>query len=227
MRTAFAWVGAILGGIVVLFLLLIVGGLISIGGNEVNARVQEAQQGSRARQIIANPQRLIDNYDYFFNTCNDIVAFTRQIKTAEDTLAQMKKDYDPATDKFGTGQEAIQQQQRVVQGLYNQRGPAIGVRVARWTRPSPMAPTGPTGTECSSGPLRARTSSGTGTSNTAPSRSSSPPSRCWSTPAASRTAGAGSPAPIPLGKGHTWQLLGVKHCTTRWRPHRVLAPRGG
>lgn len=121
MKTVLLWVGGFVGVIAAIFLIMILAGVFTVGGAKIKAEVDQAAAPSRVQSRVFRPENVISNYDYFFNTCRAVIAFNQQIKNTSAQLLVLQQSYNPATDRYGQGQDQINRLRIVLIGLQNQR----------------------------------------------------------------------------------------------------------
>lgn len=89
---------------------------------------------SRAGQIIervTEPDRIIQNYEWFENTYNDALALDRQIKTAKQSVTDFEQAAGPKADWKRADTIEHSRLSSILQGLRNQRDSVVADYNAR------------------------------------------------------------------------------------------------
>lgn len=119
-QTAAAWILGILGFIVLVVVILLVGGVLSVGGSAIQGEVDKQANPHREKSIVFNPDRTLSTYENFYDLCNN---FNRDIENAADALADYEdreKSYDKEADPFGQERQSITALRENARGLRNQ-----------------------------------------------------------------------------------------------------------
>lgn len=107
MRNTAAVIGGIALFLVVVFVVLILGGVIQIGASKVNAVVAKQTANNRVQTVIYDPTNVIANYEYFYTQCRAIQAKNQQVVVADDRVAELKREAAQGSDPFGQKAQAV------------------------------------------------------------------------------------------------------------------------
>jgi hypothetical protein len=115
-----AWIAGVIGFIALLFVGLLLGGVLQVGGAEIQGEADRLSNSGREKSIVFDPNRTLNTYEGFYNKCNLYNATVLDAEAAEEEVAAREKTYDAESDDFGTEKKAINGLRENARGLTNQ-----------------------------------------------------------------------------------------------------------
>lgn len=114
-------VGGTLGALALIFVLMTLGGVITVGGAGIQGKVDQMANPGREKSILFNPNNSIGTYEQFYDDCRAVVALNAKIDNMQRELRERSAAYNPKADSFGNEQKAIGSLRTNITGLRNQQ----------------------------------------------------------------------------------------------------------